>query len=98
MDEIGKIRDVEKEVAGSIEKAKNDAEDKIDKIIAGRDVVFQKKINRVEKEADAKKEEMVKDAKAQSGKIVKKAESEVKKIRSANVDKAVGIVMEEFKG
>ena len=41
---------------------------------------------------------MIKDAEAESKKIIKEAESEVKKIRSVNLDKAVGVVIEEFKG
>ena len=98
MDEIGKIKALEEEVAESIEKARKDAEDKIDKIIAERDAVVQKKTEKVEKEMDARKEESAKLAQEQSIRIIKKAESEVKKIRAVNLDRAVGIVVDEFKG
>lgn len=99
MEELEKIRGIEKTAAENIEGAKRDANIRLKKIYDDRDSVIKDKEEKAEIEIAKMRAEEKKKSEEEAKKIVKEGEEKVKTIRASaekNLDSAVKKIVEDF--
>ena len=100
MKNMGTIKDLEKKVHEDVEKSGILKEKRIGEVLAGKNEIIKNSLEKAQKEADSLIAKAKSEAEKESINIVKKAEKEIKSIESSaskNMDKAVSMVISDFK-
>lgn len=99
MEELEKIRRIEKTASEKIENAKRDANIKLKKIYDERDNIIKEREKEAMDEIEKMRAEEKRKAEEEAKKILKEGEDKVKAIRSSaekNLDSAVKKIVDEF--
>ncbi|MBN2102372.1 MAG: hypothetical protein JW716_05880 [Candidatus Aenigmarchaeota archaeon] len=100
MKNIETIKGFEKKIQDDVEKTRAECEKKLREALASKGEITKFIIDKAQKEADSLIEQAKREAEKETKNVIREAEKETMNIESSaskNMDRAVGMVVSEFK-
>ncbi len=101
MNELERIKEVERDVAQQVENARKEADASISKTAAEEEQIIQKEVEKARGEIERKSREREVDARREADKIISDVKKHVTRIRnmaSKKEDDAIKVILKEFTG